>query len=139
MLCRHKLKFRVTIDNVSLVDRTLCRDSRRKNRGASPADLSQLMGKHASNEESDDDEMHFELLPVISDLSKAVSVPDENDVICGRGKSVAHLGNQRFRKMVSARKEAYQKATRRDEKTFIASEIVEALRQGPEPSRYVNL
>jgi hypothetical protein len=57
------------------------------------------------------------------------------DIVCGRGSRVAHPGNQRFRKIVLDYKEAYQKAQRRDDKTRITQEIVEALRSGPEPSR----
>jgi hypothetical protein len=95
------------------------------------------MSKHTTNDESDEDELHLSLLPVMTDSSKAVSAPGENDVICGRGKSVMHPGNQRFRRMVAARKEEYKQAKRRDDKTRIAFEVVEALRQDPEPSRYV--
>jgi hypothetical protein len=93
------------------------------------------MSKHALNDENEEDEMPHSLPPAISDLSKAVSAPGENDVICGRGKSIMHPGNQRYREMVLARKEEYQKTKRRDEKSQIAFEIVEALRQGPKPSR----
>jgi hypothetical protein len=57
------------------------------------------------------------------------------DIVCGRGSRVAHPGNQRFRKIILERKQEYQKAQRRDEKTRITHEIVEILRSGPEPSR----
>lgn len=97
------------------------------------------MSNHVTHDESDEDEMHLSLLPAISDSSKAVSAPEDHDVICGRGKSVTHPGNQKFRRMVLARKEEYQQAKRRDEKTRIAYDIVEEIRQGPESSRYVSL
>lgn len=64
-----------------------------------------------------------------------VSEPRPQDVICGRGKSVAHPGNQRLAEMIKARKEEYQKAKRRDDKTRITCEIVQAMRQGPMPAR----
>jgi hypothetical protein len=64
-----------------------------------------------------------------------INVPAKNDVICGRGKSVAHPGNQRFRSIILGRKEDYKKANRRDLKTQITLEIVSELRQGPDPAR----
>ena len=88
-------------------------------------------------DESDEDDVDISLLPSIIDHSKAVSAPDDNDVVCGRGKSVTHPGNLKFRQLVQARKEEYKQAKRRDEKTRIAFEIVEALRNGAEGSRYV--
>jgi hypothetical protein len=63
-------------------------------------------------------------------MGEAIPTPDSMDVICGRGKSISHPGNQRFRRMILAKKEAYQKARRRDEKTRITFEIVVELRQG---------
>jgi hypothetical protein len=63
-------------------------------------------------------------------MGEAIPAPEPMDVICGRGKSISHPGNQRFRKMILAKKEAYQKARRRDEKTRITFEIVVELRQG---------
>lgn len=97
------------------------------------------MSNHVAHDETsdNDDDMHLSLLPAITDLSKAVSSPEDNDVLCGRGKSVSHPGNQKFRRLVLVRKEEYQQAKRRDEKTRIAFEIVEAMRQGPDASRYV--
>jgi hypothetical protein len=75
------------------------------------------------------------LVPVL--MGEAIPTPGPMDVICGRGKSVSHPGNQRFRRLILAKKEAYQKAKRRDEKTRITFEIVVELRRGSEPSRYV--
>ena len=93
------------------------------------------MSSRGAVDESDEDDLDISLLPSIIDPSKAVSAPDVNDVICGRGKSVTHPGNLKFRYLVQARKEEYKLAKRRDEKTRIAFEIVEALRNGAEASR----
>jgi hypothetical protein len=68
-------------------------------------------------------------------MGEAIPTPGPMDVICGRGKSVSHPGNQRFRRIILAKKEAYQKARRRDEKTRITFEIVVELRRGSQPSR----
>jgi hypothetical protein len=68
-------------------------------------------------------------------MGEAIETPAVSDVICGRGKSVSHPGNKRFRRLILAQKEAYQKATRRDDKTRITFEIVEQLRRGSDPSR----
>jgi hypothetical protein len=93
------------------------------------------MSSKAVIDESDDDDLDFSLLPSIIDPSKVVSAPEQNDVICGRGKSVTHPGNLKFRTLVHARKEEYKQAKRRDDKTRIAFEIVEALRNGTDASR----
>ena len=94
------------------------------------------MSSKGIGDESDDDDLDISLLPSIIDPSNAVSAPDDNDVICGRGKSVTHPGNLKFRQLVQARKEEYKQAKRRDEKTRIAFEIVETLRNGAAGSRY---
>jgi hypothetical protein len=93
------------------------------------------MSSNTAIDDSDDDDLDFSLLPSIIDPSKAVSAPEPNDVICGRGKSVTHPGNLKFRRLVHARKEEYKQAKRRDEKTRIAFAIVEALRNGTDASR----
>jgi hypothetical protein len=89
----------------------------------------------AAGDASDEESELGAISAIPRNLVDFISLPGNYDVICGRGKSVAHPGNQRFRDLVLARKEEYQKAKRRDDKTRITSEIVEALRQGPEPSR----
>lgn len=94
------------------------------------------MSGNGAVDDSDEDDLDISLLPSIIDASKAVSAPDDNDVICGRGKSVTHPGNLKFRQLVQARKEEYKRAKRREEKTRIAFEIVETLRNGVEASRY---
>lgn len=63
--------------------------------------------------------------------------PEPNDIICGRGKSIAHSGNQKFRQLVLQRKEEYQAARRREEKTRLTIEIVDKLRSGPESGRFL--
>jgi hypothetical protein len=79
-------------------------------------------------------------IPLINEVNKEllyIESPSPHDIICGRGKSGPHLGNQRFRRLVSSMKEAYQKARRREEKTRITQNIVRALRDGDPPCRYV--
>lgn len=72
------------------------------------------------------------------DPKQGIEVPDPKDVICGRGKmTVDHPGNRRFRQLVSERKESYQQAKRRDDKTRITCELVQAIRCGPDGGRCV--
>jgi hypothetical protein len=78
-------------------------------------------------------QIYGKLIP--ASMGEAISTPGPMDVICGRGKSVSHPGNQRFRRMILAKKEHYQLAKRRDEKTRITFEIVVELRRGSQPSR----
>jgi hypothetical protein len=49
--------------------------------------------------------------------------------------TVAHPGNRRFRQLVMEKKQTYQKARRRDDKTRITFELVHNLRSGPEGGR----
>lgn len=94
------------------------------------------MSSNATIDDSDnDDELDLSLLPTIIDPSKAILCPNDNDIICGRGKSVTHPGNHKFRRLVQSRKEEYKQAKRRDDKTNIAFEIVETLRNGADASR----
>jgi hypothetical protein len=51
------------------------------------------------------------------------------DILCGRGKSIAHRGNARFRELIDAKKDVYQAARRREDKTRLTCEIVAELRQ----------
>lgn len=56
--------------------------------------------------------------------------PGPMDVICAKGKvALNHSGNQRFREMIRSRLEDYSNATSRLQKSFIVSEIVNAVRQ----------
>ncbi len=64
------------------------------------------------------------------------SQPSEHDIVCGRGKSIcAHPGNQKFRRMILARREEYQSTVKRDDKARITAQVVQALCNGPFPSR----
>jgi hypothetical protein len=63
--------------------------------------------------------------------SPGIPAPAPADVICGRGKMTSsHPGNRRFRESVLEKKQAYQRARRRDDKTRITFELVQALRDG---------
>jgi len=84
--------------------------------------------------ESSDEESKLLIKILSSKSAEAISAPLPMDIICGRGKSISHAGNQRLRELVLAKKDAYQKAQRRDDKTRITLELVEELRRG---SRYV--
>lgn len=86
------------------------------------------------DEEEEEVDDHDALLFVPRNMP--VPEPRPQDVICGRGKSVAQPGNQRLAALVRERKEEYQRASRRDDKTRITFEIVQAMRQGPSPARY---
>ena len=56
-------------------------------------------------------------------------VLNENDVLCGRGlKCSEHIGNVRFRTIVNQNLCRYVNATRRPEKTFVLSSIVDEIR-----------
>jgi len=60
-----------------------------------------------------------------------IATPSPEDVICGRGKMTSsHPGNRRFRELVLDKKQAYQRARRRDDKTRITFELVQTLREG---------
>jgi hypothetical protein len=61
--------------------------------------------------------------------SPGIPTPVPKDVICGRGKMTSsHPGNRKLRDLVLQKKQEYQRAKRRDEKTSITSEIVHVLR-----------
>lgn len=47
----------------------------------------------------------------------------------GRGKSIAHKGNAKFRQLINERKDEYQAARRREDKTRLTMEIVQELRK----------
>jgi len=91
--------------------------------------------KQASGPSDDDETTSFSRAVIPNPAAEAIKTPMPMDVICGRGKSVSHPGNQRFRELVAERKDEYQRARRRDDKTKITFEIVEELRRGIEPSR----
>lgn len=64
--------------------------------------------------------------------------PGDMDVLCGRGKRCFNSpGNQRFRKLVSARAEEYAAASTRTDKTFIVCSIVSDVRKGAPKGGFV--
>ena len=76
-----------------------------------------------------DDTSEFHVSP--SKSSPGIPTPSPEDVICGRGKMTSsHPGNRRFRELVLDKKQAYQRARRRDDKTRITFELVQTLREG---------
>jgi hypothetical protein len=99
-----------------------------------------LSPQDAEDEDEEGDSQKLPAPPQFQyDPAYGISTPAPNDIVCGRGKmTVAHLGNRRFRKLVMARKDDYQKARRRDHKTRITLELVQQLRGGPDGGRYVN-
>ena len=63
------------------------------------------------------------------DPKNGIAQPLPDDIICGRGKSIAHKGNARFRQLINEKKDEYQAARRREDKTRLTLEIVEELKQ----------
>lgn len=56
--------------------------------------------------------------------------PSPEDIICGRGKmTISHPGNLKFRDLIMERKEEYQLARRREDKTQITIQLVQTLRE----------
>lgn len=68
-------------------------------------------------------------LPAGLDPSQGIENPLDLDILCGRGKSIAHKGNALFRELIDAKKDEYQAARRREDKTRLTCEIVAELRQ----------
>jgi hypothetical protein len=82
------------------------------------------------DEDEDEDENGFTATAAVPS-SPGIPTPAPVDVICGRGKMTSsHPGNRRFRELVLEKKQAYQRARRRDDKTKITFELVQALRDG---------
>lgn len=96
-----------------------------------------FLSPHVAADEDDDCQKQPAPPPQFQyDPAYGISTPAPNDIVCGRGKmTVAHAGNRRFRKLVMARKDDYQKARRRDHKTRITLELVQQLRSGPDGGR----
>ena len=82
--------------------------------------------------EYDDEEIGFIAPAAAATLSSlTIATPAPKDVICGRGKMTSsHPGNRRFRELVLEKKQAYQRARRREDKTKITFDLVQALREG---------
>jgi hypothetical protein len=57
-------------------------------------------------------------------------VPTKLDILCGRDKvSYGHVGNKRFRVIVSMNRERYQSCSSREAKTRITDEIIKDVRE----------
>lgn len=63
--------------------------------------------------------------------------PEPMDIICGRGKNITHPGNKRFHSLIMSNRQVYQQTKRREDKTVITQSIIERLKRGPDPSRFV--
>ena len=59
--------------------------------------------------------------------------PDPMDIICGRGKSGPHPGNQRFQKIIMKNRVAYLESKRREDKSRITHTIVDELTKSMSP------
>ena len=86
------------------------------------------------HEDSSKDDMSESNLPTKS-RGERIEKPRPMDIICGRGSRITHPGNKRFRQIVLEHRDAYQRSTRREEKTRITLDIVQRLVGGSEPSR----
>jgi len=85
---------------------------------------------HQAMEDEDDTSSYNTSPPqVVLNAKDGIASPGPNDIICGRGKSIAHKGNARFRQLISEKKAEYQAAKRREDKSRITVEIVEELRK----------
>jgi hypothetical protein len=68
--------------------------------------------------------------PKVSPSSSDDIVPQKTDVVCGRDKEAyGHVGNRRFRVLISLHRDNYQNAKTRDTKTNITKEIVASIRE----------
>jgi hypothetical protein len=57
-------------------------------------------------------------------------VPQKMDILCGRDKEAfGHVGNKRFRTLISVRRDSYQNAKANATKTGITQEIVASIRE----------
>lgn len=85
-------------------------------------------GSDESEDDDDDDDCN-DFSAEATKSSPGISTPASHDIICGRGKMTSsHPGNRRFRELVLERKQAYQRARRRDDKTRITFELVQNFR-----------
>ena len=67
------------------------------------------------------------------DPKLGLKTPGDDDILCGRGKSISHRGNRRFRYLIAAKREEYSKAHRREHKTRITKDLMDHLTTGPNP------
>jgi hypothetical protein len=69
---------------------------------------------------------------------RRIRSPHPNDVLSGRGGGInAHEGNKRFREQVALRKEDYNLAPNKAEKTRIATEVMETILHQNPPGRFL--
>lgn len=69
---------------------------------------------------------------------RRIRSPHPNDVLSGRGGGInAHEGNKRFREQVALRKEDYNLAPNKAEKTRIATEVMETIIHQNPPGRFL--
>jgi hypothetical protein len=69
---------------------------------------------------------------------RRIRSPHPNDVLSGRGGGInAHEGNKRFREQVALRKEDYNLAPNKAEKTRIATEVMEKILHQDPPGRFL--
>jgi hypothetical protein len=64
--------------------------------------------------------------------------PNDNDVLCARGKDAAtHPGNVRFRSMIDSNLERYHRTDTKKEKTTIVCKIIDSVRSSFPPGKFV--
>jgi hypothetical protein len=95
------------------------------------------IGSSNNNSNNDDDVRARNASPTIAD-DERIDVPNENDVLCGRGGSInSHNGNEQFRTFVEKRRRVYLTARFKREKRLIASSIVSEIRGMDPPGRFL--
>jgi len=73
-----------------------------------------------------------------SDEIFRTSIPNKNDVLCGRGGTInSHQGNEQYRSIVESKKRVYLTARFKREKRLIATSIVDQIRKMDPPGRFL--
>eukprot|EP00581_Thalassiosira_minuscula_P030595 CAMPEP_0183776890 /NCGR_PEP_ID=MMETSP0739-20130205/47828_1 /TAXON_ID=385413 /ORGANISM="Thalassiosira miniscula, Strain CCMP1093" /LENGTH=131 /DNA_ID=CAMNT_0026018867 /DNA_START=84 /DNA_END=476 /DNA_ORIENTATION=- len=66
------------------------------------------------------------------------TIPTENDVLFGRGNNIKNYpGNRRFRALVEAKRDRFQRAPKRKEKRAIARELIDEVHSLQPPGRFM--
>mmetsp|Transcript_43738 Transcript_43738/g.91966 ORF Transcript_43738/g.91966 Transcript_43738/m.91966 type:complete len:1476 (+) Transcript_43738:19-4446(+) len=66
------------------------------------------------------------------------TIPTENDVLFGRGNNIKNYpGNRRFRALVEAKRDRFQRAPKRKEKRAIARELIDKIYSLKPPGRFM--
>lgn len=69
---------------------------------------------------------------------RRIRTPHDHDVLSGRGGGInSHVGNQVFRQWVADRKEEYNLAPNKHEKTRVAEEVMDRVRNQTPPGRFL--